>query len=123
MKYSRKSIFKRSVNIPTIKFEDQKLTSFAGLVIFQPLFLILNLKERLRLCFRHLKVVPLFGRHVITLLLIVHILIGYRKLRDIDYYKDDPMVKRILGLNRLPDVSTVSRALANLDDKSISAPQ
>jgi len=37
-----------------------------------------------------------------------------------DYYKDDPMVKRILGLNRLPDVSTVSRALSHLDDRSIA---
>jgi hypothetical protein len=53
------------------------------------------------------------------LTLIVHLLLGYRKLRDLDYYRDDPMVKRILGLNRLPDVSTVSRALASADQTSI----
>jgi hypothetical protein len=56
---------------------------------------------------------------MVTLLLIVHLLIGYRKLRDLDYYKDDPMVKRLLGLNQLPDVSTVSRALSSLDGLSI----
>ena len=44
---------------------------------------------------------------------------GYRKLRDIDYYRDDPVIKRLLGLNRLPDVSTVSRALAEADSESI----
>lgn len=37
-----------------------------------------------------------------------------------DYYRDDLMVLRLLGLRKLPDVSTVSRALARVDDKSIS---
>ena len=54
-----------------------------------------------------------------VLLLIVHLLIGYRRLREIDYYRDDPMVKRLLGLNRIPDVATVSRALAHVDGESI----
>lgn len=36
-----------------------------------------------------------------------------------EYYKDDPLVKRLLGLRRLPDVSTVSRALRSADAKSI----
>jgi hypothetical protein len=44
---------------------------------------------------------------------------GYRKLRDLDYYQDDPLVKRLLGLNRLPDVSTVSRALRTVDQRAV----
>ena len=36
-----------------------------------------------------------------------------------EYYKDDPMVKRLLGLKRLPDVSTVSRALRGADEECI----
>ena len=46
-----------------------------------------------------------------VLLLVVHLLLGYRELRDIRYYQDDPLVRRILGLTRLPDASTLSRAL------------
>ena len=53
------------------------------------------------------------------MLLIVHLLLGYRRLRDVSYYQDDPMVKRLLGLNQLPDPSTVSRALSDLDGMSI----
>jgi hypothetical protein len=53
-------------------------------------------------CFTHLKVSPIFGHHVVVLLLIVHLLIGYRRLREMDYYRDDPMVKRLLGLSRIP---------------------
>ena len=57
---------------------------------------------------------------MITLVLIVHLMLGYRRLRDMDYYRDDLMALRLLGLKRLPDVSTVSRALARVDEKSIS---
>ena len=119
VKYSKNEIYSRVRKIPEIKFEDQRLTSFAGLVIFQSLFYELRLKERLWRCFTHLKVSPIFGRHVVVLLLIVHLLIGYRRLREIDYYRDDPMVKRLLGLNRIPDVATVSRALAHVDQESV----
>ncbi|MGZ3606272.1 MAG: IS1380 family transposase, partial [Thermodesulfobacteriota bacterium] len=119
VKYSKNEIYSRVRKIPEIRFEDQRLTSFAGLVIFQSLFYQLRLKERLHQCFSHLNVSPIFGRHVVVLLLIVHLLIGYRRLREIDYYRDDPMVKRLLGLNRIPDVATVSRALAHVDRESV----
>jgi hypothetical protein len=105
--------------MPELRFEDQNITSYAGMIVLQPLMRRLRVKERLRGCFRHLKVSSIFGYHTITLLLILHLLMGYRKLREIEYYRDDPMLKRLLGLNRLPDVSTISRALARVDSKSI----
>jgi hypothetical protein len=79
----------------------------------------LEMKNRLWHCFRHLNLSRIFGPHLITMLLIVHLLLGYRRLRDLTYYQDDPMVKRLLGLNQLPDASTVSRALSSIDDLSI----
>ena len=119
VKYSKKNIFSRMFKIPVIKFEDHQLTSFAGLVIYQPLLQNLNLKAQLKKCFDHLKVSEIFGHHIIMLLLIFHLLLGFRKLRDLDYYQDDPLVKRLLGLKRLPDVSTVSRALRTIDIPAI----
>jgi len=109
----------RAYKIAELKFEDQNLTSFAGLIIFQPLMLGLEIKNRLFHCFRHLKTSRIFGHHIITMLLIVHLLLGYRRLRDLSYYQDDPMVKRLLGLNQLPDPSTVSRALGSIDGMGI----
>jgi hypothetical protein len=35
------------------------------------------------------------------------------------YYRDDEMVKRVLGLKRLPDVATISRAPASADEQSV----
>ena len=119
MKFSKKHIFSRVFKIPEIKFEDQRLTSFAGLVIYQPVFQQLRLKERLKKCFTQLKVSEIFGHQIIMLLLVLHLIMGYRKLRDLDYYQDDPLVKRLLGLQRLPDVSTVSRALRTVDQVAI----
>lgn len=119
VKYSKAQIHSRVYNIPQLKFEDQRLTSFAGLVVVQSLFSRLNLKEKLKSCFKHMNVRPIFGHHIVMLLLIVHLMLGYRRLRDIDYYREDPMLLRLLGLKKLPDVSTVCRALRTVDKKSI----
>ena len=119
MKCSKAAVHRKTHCIPEIRFEDQRLTSFAGLVVFQSLFSHIGLKQQLSGCFRHLRVSPIYGHGVIVLLLTVHLLLGYRRLGDMRYYQDDPMVCRLLGLERLPDVATVSRALANLDDTSV----
>ena len=119
MKCSKSDIHRKTHRIPELRFEDQKLTSFAGLLVFQSLFSRLELKQQLIHCFRHLKVSPIFGHGLVVLLLIVHLLIGYRRLQDLRYYQDDPMVRRLLGISRLPDVSTVSRTLAGMDARSV----
>jgi len=120
MKCSKAAVHRKTHCIPEIRFEDQRLTSFAGLVVFQSLFSRVGLKQQLSRCFSHLKVSPIYGHGVIVLLLTVHLLLGYRRLGDMRYYQDDPMVCRLLGLEHLPDVATVSRALANLDDRSVT---
>lgn len=53
------------------------------------------------------------------MLLIVHLLIWYRRLSDLRYYQDDPMVRRTPGLKRLPDVATVSRTLDDVDKMAV----
>jgi len=120
MKCCKAAIHRKTHRIPEIKFEDQRLTSFAGLVLYQALFSRLGLKQQLSSCFRHLKVSPIFGHGVVVLLLVVHLLLGYRRLQDMRYYADDPMVHRLLGLKRLPDVATVSRTLAGLDATGVA---
>ncbi|NNF95656.1 MAG: IS1380 family transposase [Halobacteria archaeon] len=119
MKSSRSDIHRKTHALPILRFEDQRLTSFSGLVVFQKLFEHLALKDRLRRCFKHLDVSPIYGHASIILLLIVHLLLGYRELRHLRYYEDDPLVRRLLGLKRLPDVATISRQLATMDSRSV----
>ncbi|MDB4222415.1 hypothetical protein N9850_01490 [Granulosicoccus sp.] len=40
-------------------------------------------------------------------------------MRHIKFYADDPLVKRTLGLSRLPDVSTVSRHLPTMNQRDV----
>jgi hypothetical protein len=54
------------------------------------------------------------------MLLVAHILLGFRRLREIDYYRDDPLVLRLLGLRKIPDVSTISRNLSAMDKQGAS---
>ena len=119
MKSSRTEIIRRVHKVPEVRFEDQSLTSFSGLVIYQVLFRVLRLKGRLRKCFSHRQDTGAYRHEAISLLLVVHLIIGYRWLRDIAYYRNDPMVMRVLGLRQLPDVSTVSRILRSTDARSI----
>jgi len=119
VKSSKAQIHAKYYKIPVIKFEDQRLTSFSGLLIFQALLGRINLKNRLKKCFNHLKVSPIFGRHLVVLLLIVHLLLGFRRLREVDYYRDDPLVLRLMGLRKLPDVSTISRALSQMESEGV----
>jgi hypothetical protein len=119
VKSSKAQIQAKFHKFPVIRFEDQQLTSFSGLLIFQQLFKRMDLKQRLKRCFAHLKVSPIFGRHLVVLLLIIHLLLGFRRLREVDYYRDDPLVLRLMGLRRLPDVSTISRALSQMESDGV----
>ena len=105
---------------PDIRFEPRGPASYSGSIVFRHLFLLLDIRERLWGCFRHLMTNPIYGRHVVMMLPVVHPIIGYRRLRDMDACRDDGMVGGIPGLERLPDASTVSRSLANADGQSIA---
>jgi hypothetical protein len=117
MKLSRSQVRRRSRALPTISFEQQRLTSFSGLLLFQALFERLRLRARLRHCFA--EVSGAYSRSLLFLGLVVHLLLGYRELRESRYYREDPMVLRLLQLAQLPDVSTVSRFLAEVSAESL----
>ena len=119
MKHSRSQVRGKVGALPVLRFEKQVLTSFAGLVVVQKFFAHLGLTERLRACFAHQQRGKVYRLPVLFMQLIVHVLIGFRELRDVDCYRDDPLVKRVLGLKRIPDVATLSRMLKGADDRSV----
>jgi len=52
MKFSRLFVHRKTRALPELRFEQSQLTSFSGLVVMQQLFAQLELKRRLRGCFR-----------------------------------------------------------------------
>jgi len=121
VKFSRTEIRSPVHTLPEIRFEDQRLPSFAGSVVLHALFQKLSLKDRLRRCFAHLPGGQIVGYPTICFILIVTIMLGFRRLRDIDRYRDDPLLVRVLGLKRIPHVSTICRALQRIDGRSVDA--
>jgi hypothetical protein len=119
MKYSKSDIRRKFSSKIRLRFDDNQLTSFVGLVIFHQLFRELSLRRRLTACFSHRDGNPSYSPASIVLLLIVSILLWYRRLRDVQYFRDDPMALRILGVSAMPTVSTISRHLSTVDDRSI----
>ena len=106
MKPSKSHVQSKAYSLPELKFENQSLTSFAGLVILQKLFAAINLKQHLQRYFTHLNSGKIFDRATIFLQLVVPLILGYRELQDSRYYRDDPLVKRLLGLKQLPDIAS-----------------
>jgi hypothetical protein len=123
VKVAKADIYRQARSLPALKFEDQQLTSFAGLVVFQKLFETCRLKERLQEACAHLEGRHHYGFSTILQCLIVHSVFGYRQLRENAFYREDPLVKRVLGLRLLPSVATVSRMLSEFDEPSVAAQQ
>jgi len=121
MKYPRSQVQSKAHAMPELRFEDQTLTSFAGLVLFQKFFASIDLKSRLRRCLEPWRSGKVFHPATVFLQLIVHLLLGFRELQDSRYYRDDPLVQRLLGLRRLPTVATVSRVLKQATAQSVDA--
>ena len=119
MKLSKNSVRTKATAIPELRFEDHRLTSFAGLVVIQKFFQVISFKRRLQQCFRHVSQGKIFDRATLFMQLVVHILLGYRELRDAAHYQDDPLVQRELGLKQLPDVATISRMLKEADRQTV----
>lgn len=119
MKHSKSDVRCKLTCLPKLRFDDQQISSFSGLIVFQQLIIDLDLKRKLSRCFEHQKGSPSFSTTSIVLTLVVGILLGYRRLRDIEFFKNDPIVLRLLGLTCMPTVSTISRQLSTVDDRSI----
>ena len=56
MKVAKAGIYRQVSSLPALKFEEQQLTPFAGLVVFQKLFETCRLKARLQGACAHLEV-------------------------------------------------------------------
>lgn len=120
---SKTAEIRRNVSkVPQVRYEESEansLTSFAGLVIFQRLFQQLNLKAQLTRRLAHIAGSATYGAAIVFLWLVVHLLLGFRRIRERDFYADDPLVLHVLGLAQLPDTSTICRTLAKFDQQAI----
>jgi len=123
MNCKQSDVYRKYRQINNIQFEteNQTYSSFSGLIVFQKLFTCLDFKAKLKSCFKNNLLQGVIQHHSIMLMLVIHILLGYRELRDQRFYADDPMVKRLLGMEQVPSVSTISRVLSNTEASNVES--
>lgn len=121
MKYSRKQIHGKAHARTNLRFECHQLTAFGGLIVLQEFFAQLNLVDRLRGVFHRRQSGKVYRPQKLFLQLILHLLLGFRSLRDVVCYQADPLVQRVLGLQKVADPSTLSRMLKETTDAEITS--
>lgn len=120
MRLTRKQVQARARTLPVLRFEDQRLTSYSGMVLFQALFRRLDLKGRLLRRMGRAKSAA-YGLHLLFMQVLVHVLAGFRRIRERDYYADDPLLPDVIGVHRLADTSTLTRRLGEATAESVVA--
>ena len=121
MKKSWKHYTKKHKVLPEIKFENQNITGHSGLIVLFAFFKQKRIIDKIADCFSHIKYKTVVGFHKIFIILVLHLMLGYRNLREYDCYKHDPLLLRLLGLKSFPWLSTITRNMGKADDVAISA--
>jgi len=119
VKIAKRLIRARKTSLPRLRFDDQKLTSFSGLLVFQKFFSDIQIDRTLNRCFRSHDNSSAYGLPKVFKLLVIHVILGFQRLRDVEFYKDDPMVLSTVGIRKAPNVSTIARTLADVDGESV----
>ncbi len=97
------------------------MTSYAGLVLVQALIAKIGLKKRLRRSLAAVSKHVVYEPASILMLVMLLVMLGFRRLRELDYCREDPMLLRVTGLRCIPDVATVSRHLAKCDEQTLKS--
>jgi len=121
MKLSRKDVNRKAHARVDLRFESQQLTAFGGLFILQEFFFELSLMTRLKDVFRRRQAGKIHRPHKLFLQLVIHLILGFRSLRDVTCYDEDPLVKRVLGMGQIASPATISRMLRDCTDAEIQS--
>ncbi len=104
-----------------VEFSQQNLTSYSGLELFSRYFRLIGLNFRIRRAFRAHHLSGDYGVADFILVFIALWLTGGRRLRHVAFLADDPLVKRLCGLETLPSDRTISRWLGQFTADSLQA--
>ena len=102
-----------------LEFGDVKLTSYAGLELFNRYLRGTGFNDRIRSAFRGTRLGGDFGVIAMVRLLIGLLVVGGRRLDHVAYVADDPVLLRFCRLRVLPTARTVSRWLTQFTMKTV----
>lgn len=104
-----------------IEFARQDVTSYSGLELFRRYFRLIGLAGRIRRAFRRHRLSGDYSVVQVVLVFVALWLTGGNRLRHVGFIGDDPLVKRMCGLQRLPSDRSLSRWLKQFANDSLQA--
>jgi len=104
-----------------IEFANQDVSSYSGLELFRRYFRLINLNNRIRGAFKEYQFNGDYSVVDYILVFIALWLTGGRRLRQVALISDDPLVKRLCGLNILPSDRSISGWLKQFTNDSLQA--
>ncbi|MFQ5924030.1 MAG: IS1380 family transposase [Anaerolineales bacterium] len=113
-----RQIFKKDL---PVEFTEQNLSSFGGLELFCRYFKLIQLHRRVRDACRAAEVKSDYGCVSLLLVVVGMLLVGARRLEQLKYLRDDPLVLRLCGLKRMPTRPTVVNWLKQFTVKRLQA--
>ncbi|HID07327.1 MAG TPA: IS1380 family transposase [Armatimonadetes bacterium] len=102
-----------------LEFDEVKLTSYAGLELFDRYLRTMRFNDRIRTAFRGARLGGDFGIVAMVRLLIGWVVVGGRRLDHVSYVADDPVFLRFCRVQVLPTARTVSRWLTQFTMKTV----
>lgn len=102
-----------------LRYEAKELTSFAGLELVRRYFHTIGLAQRIR---RHLAGMGLDGDYSsvqMIHLVLAFLIVGGKRLHQLLFHRDDPMILRLCGLKHLPSAETVRNWLRRFTSKKL----
>ena len=104
-----------------IEFAEQDITSYSGLELFRRYFGLLDLHRRIRSACGAVGLRSDYGCGRMAFVVIGLLLVGARRLEQLKYVRDDPLLLRLCGLKRMPTDRSVTNWLKQFTQKSLRA--
>jgi len=104
-----------------IEFVEQDITSYSGLELFRRYFRLIELHRRVRDGCHGVGVGSDYGCANLVLVVIAMFLVGARRLDQLKYIANDPLVKRLCELKRIPSGQTVVNFLKQFTQQRLRA--
>jgi hypothetical protein len=119
MRLRKAEIQSRVNNNLGIKFIRQDLTSFSGLELVKRFFRLLRINERIREHLGHYGLRGDYPYYKMVLLIIGMVILGVERLSNVEYIKDDPLLKRFCELGRIPTRYSIVRFMKSITDEAL----
>ena len=121
MRYKKSALIARRNKILPIRFVRQDMTTFSGLTLIDHYLRLYRIHYRTKQTFKKYAFKGDYSIGDILYILLIMLLVGSERLQHIDYFRDDPLFKRVVGLTRIPHRTKLSTALKQFTSESLKA--